>query len=505
MTIAILVSVLAGASYTFSIGLHAVLNNRIKTTAAALAKDLMEEVLSKTPRWTCITALPLTADAGETRCSIATPGCLPYDEMDDYNGYAETGPNPQAWDGQQLAMYQGYRRSVTVEFVTPAPALAATGNVLPAGVTDLKHVQVVTRYSAANDFAHPEFTYTLDQIVARPVKKAVLVGNNTGVTGPSCVPDPFAGTTRSTPCPSGQNGTITETYLSTCPGPVSGWKTTDTTRCSPARCTPPKAPLEKRNIQSCAPQSGSTYEENQAYCDGSTLVDKWVLVNACGCEPKTESRPPACQAGQTPMINETWVATCPGPVWSKSKSGLCSGLIDPLLVNPFTILLNSSVGNYYAQSLLDHQVPMQGSTTLSAGVLAAFAWSCDAAHISCTEVIYVNTNPGAADGYSDIALAGLLNHEAMHADYLFNSQKWIDQTVSDHGVPAGDVHISSPPYDSYDQEYHAFENTALLWKELKGAEKNEQLDITEAYYDLGESYLKDAIRTSYAGMGLGEY
>ena len=52
--------------------------------------------------------------------------------------------------------------------------------------------------------------------------------------------------------------------------------------------------------------------------------------------------------------------------------------------------------------------------------------------------------------------------------------------------------------DSQDQEYNAFVNAVLLWKEIRGSQTNEELDGLAALYDQGGSVLKDEVISRYS-------
>lgn len=101
--------------------------------------------------------------------------------------------------------------------------------------------------------------------------------------------------------------------------------------------------------------------------------------------------------------------------------------------------------------------------------------------------------------FSEKAIAGIVGHEATHADYSYNPQKWIDLTLERHPELTSDqLHIIRYPFDSIDQEYNAFAATAQVWQEVRGSETNASLDSILSSYSQGESFFKNQIRTAYA-------
>ncbi|MDD5072296.1 MAG: prepilin-type N-terminal cleavage/methylation domain-containing protein [Candidatus Omnitrophica bacterium] len=119
--------------------------------------------------------------------------------------------------------------------------------------------------------------------------------------------------------------------------------------------------------------------------------------------------------------------------------------------------------------------------------------------------IFVNENLPAL-GYPDTAIASIITHEATHADYDYHPQAWIDATKLAHPeLTDSDIHITKYPGDSIDQEYQAFNNATTTWREIRGADRNTEMDdwITlqdtpPPPIDIGpEAAMKAEIRTRY--------
>ncbi|MFH0876669.1 MAG: hypothetical protein V1863_00410, partial [Candidatus Omnitrophota bacterium] len=101
------------------------------------------------------------------------------------------------------------------------------------------------------------------------------------------------------------------------------------------------------------------------------------------------------------------------------------------------------------------------------------------------------------------AVAALIAHEATHADYDYEPQKWIDLTLQQHPeLTASDVHA---PGNSIDQEYNAFRSQVSVWNETKGSYTDSNNEGWAHYYAQGESYMKSQIRQAYADQTLPEY
>ncbi len=167
------------------------------------------------------------------------------------------------------------------------------------------------------------------------------------------------------------------------------------------------------------------------------------------------------------------------------------------------LLKGSAAGDYFYDLIIEKLIKVVFEDFLTLypdlplGVLAFWAGSTD-------NTIHVNSL--LKDSSCKEAIAATICHEATHADYTYNSQKWIDYTLAQHPeLTASDLHITSYPLNSIDQEYNCFKNSVLAWKELKGPQVDEIMDAEEAEYDQGEDYMKTQIRLSYADQMLPEY
>ncbi|MFA5339505.1 MAG: prepilin-type N-terminal cleavage/methylation domain-containing protein [Candidatus Omnitrophota bacterium] len=90
--------------------------------------------------------------------------------------------------------------------------------------------------------------------------------------------------------------------------------------------------------------------------------------------------------------------------------------------------------------------------------------------------IFINEHLSAL-GYPDTAIASIITHEATHADYDYHPQAWIDATKLAHPeLTDSDIHITQYPGDSIDQEYQAFNSSTNTWREIRGADRNTEMD-----------------------------
>lgn len=97
------------------------------------------------------------------------------------------------------------------------------------------------------------------------------------------------------------------------------------------------------------------------------------------------------------------------------------------------------------------------------------------------------------------SLAGIIAHEAIHADYDYYPDKWIQDTLAAHPeLTPADLHI---PGNSIDQEYHAFERGTLVWNEIKGSKTDDINEPWAQVYAQGEAFMKAEIRYVYSQNG----
>jgi len=124
--------------------------------------------------------------------------------------------------------------------------------------------------------------------------------------------------------------------------------------------------------------------------------------------------------------------------------------------------------------------------------------------------IYINSL--AQSVWTKEACATILIHEALHADYNHNTEKWVIETTERLGVDRSELNWKYDPVademvldDSIDQEYNAFVQELELWKEIKGAQSNQELDYLLTLYDAdianGSDLLYQEIYSRYRAIG----
>ena len=171
MALAVISLGIIGIVFLFSTALRAVNKDKVKLLSSFVAKDLVEEILTK--QWQESGAgNALGPEAGEAR-SGTTANTI-FDDIDDYNGLVEQPPltvEGQAMDGsipqgetEPLPNYSNFRREVLVEYVD-GDALVVPSPVPGNYSTDYKRVSVSVDYAADNDFDNPEYTLSLSQVV----------------------------------------------------------------------------------------------------------------------------------------------------------------------------------------------------------------------------------------------------------------------------------------------------------------------------------------------------
>jgi hypothetical protein len=127
---------------------------------------------------------------------------------------------------------------------------------------------------------------------------------------------------------------------------------------------------------------------------------------------------------------------------------------------------------------------------------AAFWWGI------LNNTIYINQT--YQNNTPNEAIAALISHEATHADYEYNPQKWIDYTLSQHSELT-EADLSIPWSDSIDQEYNCFGRQVLVWNTIKDGKSDLNNDAWAAEYAQGEADMKATIRLVYAAQALPEY
>lgn len=118
--------------------------------------------------------------------------------------------------------------------------------------------------------------------------------------------------------------------------------------------------------------------------------------------------------------------------------------------------------------------------------------------------IYISSDIGTT--WSAEAIAAVIVHEANHADYTYNTEKWVTLTTEHFSIDRSKLNWLSDPVaggtvlgDSIDQEYNCFVQEALFWNEKRGTQSNEELDFIWNEYNLGGTELYDDVVTAYEG------
>jgi|GEM_PF-6100653 len=158
ITLVIITVALVGIGSIFSVGMNAVNKNKVKLTARNLAKDLMEEVLSKA-HWktdgdACGGGGALAPETGEIRW--VGMGSPTFNDVDDYNNFVD---NPITDIKKNPLPYPGFRRSVIVKFLNPVDLSDSQSP------TSFKKVTVIVDYDPQGNFSPSVFTYSISQII----------------------------------------------------------------------------------------------------------------------------------------------------------------------------------------------------------------------------------------------------------------------------------------------------------------------------------------------------
>ena len=127
-----------------------------------------------------------------------------------------------------------------------------------------------------------------------------------------------------------------------------------------------------------------------------------------------------------------------------------------------------------------------------------------------THTIYINSSLENNPAWTEDAVADIIVHESMHADYDINTAAHIAETTQRLGVNSSQLNLLTDPVtdkvvlaDSIDQEYKAFTQQVLFWKETKGAQTNSELDYILSEYEsdqqLGTDLLYQDVASRYSG------
>jgi len=159
---------------------------------------------------------------------------------------------------------------------------------------------------------------------------------------------------------------------------------------------------------------------------------------------------------------------------------------DSILADSLALLRGSATGKYYYDLIVDNDITYEFGETADN---ALGQW--DGTKI----VIRANLHTL----YPESAIAAVIAHEATHADYDLNPDRWIASTLAAHPeLTRDDLHIDVEPYYSLDQEYHCFETAVLVWRQTKQAgDECGEMDAEDALYSQGEAYMKADIADRY--------
>lgn len=193
----------------------------------------------------------------------------------------------------------------------------------------------------------------------------------------------------------------------------------------------------------------------------------------------------------------------PTPVSDTSSPPTITGDIPDAYLE---VLKDTVTGDYYYDLIKDKSVNLYFAAMDGAfGMYLPSWWSDFYPSWTQTNNSILIDAPLEGD-WSEEAIATILVHEAMHADWAHNTDTWVAHTVDTLGVPESDLSWYTDPVthepvlgDSVFQEFHAFEAMVLFWQEVKGAQVNAELDFDLALYLLGEDVLYAEVARRYEG------
>lgn len=142
----------------------------------------------------------------------------------------------------------------------------------------------------------------------------------------ACVVPASSPETQTVPCPTGYHGSVTQTRTATCPSgaslPVWGpWSTTSNT-CVQTCVPDPSSPQTRTSTPCPTGQYGTITESRVSACatgqtTGAPTWSAWTVVsNTCDTQcvvPADETRSPGCPSGQSGVFTERRSASCPSP------------------------------------------------------------------------------------------------------------------------------------------------------------------------------------------------
>ncbi|MDD2866088.1 MAG: hypothetical protein PHO59_02060 [Candidatus Omnitrophica bacterium] len=201
-----------------------------------------------------------------------------------------------------------------------------------------------------------------------------------------------------------------------------------------------------------------------------------------------------------------------------SSSGGGSGsFVHQDLSTVLGLLQDTTNGGYYYDLVNSAGVTLSYAD-LGAGVLGMYipTWWLDFYPDDpyTANTIYFNST-FLDSSWSATAIAAILVHEALHADYDHNMDTRAQEMADSLGIDVSELTWFTDPVtgedvlsDSIQQEYLAFCQEALLWREIRGNETNAELDYVLSLYEsdeeLGTDLLYTAVAQTYAGYPLYE-
>lgn len=203
--------------------------------------------------------------------------------------------------------------------------------------------------------------------------------------------------------------------------------------------------------------------------------------------------------------------TSGGGTGSADTSGGGSSSTPFPLADVMAILANSTAGSYFYDLIQQNHVNIIAeSMSPSLGGMFVPSWWLD---FYPTDPFTPNTiylNADLQYSWSKEALATILIHESLHADYVFNTDKWVAETTQRLGVNVSQLNWQRDPVtgqmvlqDSVDQEFNAFTEEVILWKEIKGSQTSAELDPLLADYEAdqlnGTDLLYQEVASRYQG------
>ncbi len=205
-----------------------------------------------------------------------------------------------------------------------------------------------------------------------------------------------------------------------------------------------------------------------------------------------------------------------GSSGSDSGGGAGGGFAHEPLATIIGLLQGTTNGGYY-YNLVNTEGTRLTYENLGSGVLGLYipTWWLDfyPSDPYIVNTIYINSILDSS--WSSAAIATILVHEAVHADYDHNMDARAQEMADSLGVDVTELTWLTDPVtgqqvlsDSIQQEYLAFCQEALLWREIRGSETNEELDYVLSLYESDEQWgtdlLYSAVAQAYAGYPIYE-